>query len=148
LVTAATVRRQELLADQIAAQLTSVEACTTTLIQLRAFGAAFADHSSSISDLIFSGRDTRDWYTQFNARWASMPERHKQKYYSQAVASFRSRYDSHPTYQDRYAALRPLAAQAEEADKGDLIPALSLLPNAQQIGEALTQHWLEVGGQR
>jgi Zn-dependent protease with chaperone function len=144
-VTAATMRRQELLADQFAAQLTSAEAFTSSLIQLGAFEAAFADHASSIGQLIGSGRDTRDWYTQFNARWASLAERHKQRYYSQAVASFRSRYDSHPTYQDRYAALRPLETHTKEPCEGDLIPALSLLPNAQQIGEALTQRWLEVG---
>jgi len=145
LVTAATLRRQELLADQFAAQLTSAGACTSMLIQPRAFGAAFADHSSSIGQLIISGRDTRDWYTQFSARWASMSERHKQKYYSQAAASFRSRYDSHPAYQDRYAALRPLAAHTGEPGQDDLSPAISSLPNAQQIGETLTQRWIEVG---
>lgn len=130
-------RRQELLADRFAAELVSPTALTGGLIHLGAYETAFSGQFSTIVQLIVNELDTRDVYTQFNQTWANLSERKKQEYFAEAVASFRSEYDSHPSYQDRYAALQQAVTNAAEPSEEDATIAAALLPDAEKIGQLL-----------
>ncbi len=73
---------------------------------------------------------------QYVEHWESLPVALRQGVYGKAVASLRSIYDTHPSYQDRWRALQ----QLEDAGppERDARPAILLLPQAAELGRGLT----------
>jgi Zn-dependent protease with chaperone function len=130
------MRRQEYTADRVAAQAYGKSALLQALIASRAVDIGYAEYLPIIVQNIENNRDRHDFYYQFTKHWDNLSVPLRQRSFAKAVASFRSVYDTHPSYQDRYRALEQVddVSNTESDDRF----AYLLLPNAPELGRDLT----------
>jgi len=136
-VSRAAMRRQEYLADQVAARISGKAIFLQSLISLTGIGLCFKDYIPIMLHYINHNHDTHDFYYQFTHHWESLSATLRQKYYARAVASFRSVYDTHPSYTDRRIALEEIKGAPEDLGKDDY-PAESLIQSSNEMGRELT----------
>jgi len=130
------MRRQEYLADRLAAQHYGKKPFQLALISLCAGNIGFEEYVPLMIQNIENNFDRRDFYAQFTDYWKNLREENRQEYHARAVASFNMLYDTHPTYKDRISVLNKLE-NLPEVEIDDR-PASLVLPNAGELGRELT----------
>lgn len=144
------MRRQEYDADAAAARLYGSTAACQALIEIAALQLKFHEYFPQMvqqqgGDMVQTHDLQRlNFYQQFIQHWQYLSAPLRQRLYARALASYRSLYDTHPSYQDRYRAFNEIALVSPAPTGGQ--PALELLPNAVEYGQKLTQqiwqrHW-------
>ena len=134
------MRRQEYLADRGAALAFSRSSLLQALITMTAVDLKFQQSLSIMIERFDNNLDRRDFYDQFVVLWGKMSGEIKSTYYTRAVASFRSVYDTHPSYKDRWKALQHVGSDSLFEDPRS---SVELLPNAAEEGRQLTFQLLD-----
>jgi Zn-dependent protease with chaperone function len=130
------MRRQEYIADRIAAQSYGKSAFQQALILMRAINIGFWEQYPIIVQNIENNFDRRDFYNQFVDYWDNTLGTTHQKYYARSVSSYNSVFDTHPTYRDRIRALEKISDLPDRKLVNQ--PAVLLIPNAAELGRELT----------
>jgi Zn-dependent protease with chaperone function len=134
------MRRQEYEADRAAAEVYGSKALLQAIVTAAAASIRFNEQYSTMIQRMKNRQDERNLFAQFAEGWQRMPGTVRQAIYAKAVASIRSVYDTHPSYQDRRRALARLADPSDSASNDSA--AIALLPNSDEYGQVLTDQLL------